>query len=204
MCAHARARELVRRQLLGVNLSFHHMGPGDWTQVIRLGCRPLDLLSHLVSLIGFLSSHMRGLSDFIQVYIIFSWVYVCFEHKEHFKPVLFFWSQFVLLGESWTCVPFSLLGCFEISTVPSSTGPSSLLFISSSLPYLSLRCPFILSLRKCVRPAFLVFSQGRFILCHLQCEFECCFQLLSLLAAAPLLVLLFSFAFETTLYTFPI
>lgn len=30
-----------------LSLSFHQVGPGDQTQVVRLSCKPLHLLSHL-------------------------------------------------------------------------------------------------------------------------------------------------------------
>lgn len=96
-------------------------------------------------------------------WIVFSWIYVFLEHKEHFKPVLFFRSRYFCSLEVIThvCAPFSLLGSFEVSAVPNTTGPFSLLFISSSFPSLSgCRQPFLLSLRKCFRPALPVLGQA--------------------------------------------
>lgn len=36
-----------RGQLWELGFSIHHVGPGDWAQVIRLGSQYLSLLSHL-------------------------------------------------------------------------------------------------------------------------------------------------------------
>lgn len=38
---------VVRGQFAGIGFSFHHTGPGDRTQVSKLGCKRLYLMSHL-------------------------------------------------------------------------------------------------------------------------------------------------------------
>ena len=55
----------VRGQLLGISLSFHHVGPWDWTQVIRLGHHPLNSLSHLTAFLSPLPPHPISPSWFL-------------------------------------------------------------------------------------------------------------------------------------------
>ena len=40
-------------------VSFHHVGSGDWTQVVRLGCKLPYPPSHLKNLLGWNLSHER-------------------------------------------------------------------------------------------------------------------------------------------------
>lgn len=110
--------------------------------------------------------HKWDLPNFIQVCIIFfSWIRVCLEHKEHFKPVILFSPIiFVLLWRSCTSAPFSVLESFEISTVFSTTDPACLpvylVFVSSTFISLSLYSEFKETSHACPPCAHSVFLRG--------------------------------------------
>jgi hypothetical protein len=105
MCVHA----IIHVEVSGSLFSFHHVGPGNWTQVIRHGSKHLYLLSHLVGpCLGF------WLVGWLVGWLVFVFEVFLF---------LVFWDKFSLNSPDWSLVygspPFSALKVLDYEIGPS-------------------------------------------------------------------------------------
>lgn len=185
------------------------MGPGGWTQVIKLGHKHLDLLSHLVCLVGLLSSQMRYWSDCIQVWIIFFFMDIhllgtqrLFQTCHVFRS-RYFCSSEVILYLCSVLSAWMLWNSYSPRQPGSLLSPIYLLFSSIALT----RCQFILSFRGVsgLPSECSVRLVGSLV--HSLSPTVWIWMLLSAAFPAgtePLLLLLFPFSFETSLYIFPV
>lgn len=76
VCGHTCDLRGGQRTTCGSILSFYRVGPGDGTQVARLGVKALFLLSHL-----------NGLNFFSKSYFVFSYESVCMWKSVHMNAV---------------------------------------------------------------------------------------------------------------------